>query len=280
MIGSSSTEPPTTTPAVVGVPDFWERLRGAPRRFLGLDYDGTLAPFCEDRMRATPLPGVRELLARLRDASHTTVVVVSGRLADEVADLLAVPGLRIVGSHGFEMRHPDGRSDVAALSGAQARGLSVARERALAAGLGERLETKVASVALHTRGLPAVVARQQEEDVSRLWADLGDDRKDGRGAGGHGLERLRFDGGVELRATGRDKGVALAELLAEQSPETFCVYVGDDTTDEDAFRVLGGRGVGVRVGRREVATAAAGRLEDCAAVKRFLEAWAESPPGE
>lgn len=94
------------------------------------------------------------------------------------------------------------------------------------------------------------------------------------------LECRRFNGGVELRAVGRNKGDALRELLSGQPADSFCVYVGDDETDEDAFRTIADRGIGIKVGDFQAGTAASGYLPDCAAVKTFLEKWLSVVAGE
>jgi trehalose-phosphatase len=87
-----------------------------------------------------------------------------------------------------------------------------------------------------------------------------------------GVLRLdRFDGGLELRAAGRDKGSAVRELLAEAPPGALLIYVGDDETDEAAFREVGPRGIALRVNRRPRPTAAHGTLASCAQVVRWLE---------
>ena len=69
---------------------FFGALRKAARRVLMLDYDGTLAPFHVHRDRAVPYPGVRERLSALIASGTTRVVLVSGRMAREVAQLAGV----------------------------------------------------------------------------------------------------------------------------------------------------------------------------------------------
>ena len=87
------------------------------------------------------------------------------------------------------------------------------------------------------------------------------------------LEYRPFNGGVELRALGRHKGSAILELLADMAPETLPVFLGDDDTDEDAFRAIETRGYGVKVGNVEKATAACGRLDAIEHVPQFLADW-------
>lgn len=258
---------------IVNVPDFWDQMSTASSRFLGLDYDGTLAPFHVDPMQAKPLPGVLDLLRVLVKDKGTTVAIISGRPAAEVSTLLDNLPVIIVGSHGFELWHPsdDGPSVIQPLF-EQKVGLEKAKVIALEKGYGEKLEYKVASTAMHTRGFAVEIASAMEESIFAAWTEI---------ANTHNLECRRFNGGVEIRCAGRHKGDAVLELLRSQSHEVFSVYVGDDDTDEDAFRAIHDMGVGIKVGSISATTSAKGFLKDCDAVKRFLETWTSvtSTPG-
>ena len=109
-----------------------------------------------------------------------------------------------------------------------------------------------------------VTAVAIEEEIATRWAGL---------APQYGLECRRFNGGIEIRCCGWDKGAALTALLNVQPENVFAVYVGDDETDEDAFTVLRGRGIGIKVGDPLWPTAARGFLPDCRAMVDFLRTW-------
>ena len=241
---------------------FWDQLSRAERPFLGLDYDGTLAPFQVDRMAALPSPGAVEVLRAIIEGGRTRVAVISGRLTDEVIILLGDLGVVVVGSHGFERRWPDGRKEQVSLPPAQEEGLAQAERQIRDLGHGNRLERKAASLAVHTRDLPSHEAEAVERRVSALWADAA-----------AGLRCQGFNGGIELRVGDGtiDKGTVLAGLLDEHRPD-LAVYVGDDRTDEDAFRLLALRGgVAIKVGPGP--TAATARLPNCDGVVGFLHKW-------
>lgn len=255
-------------PEVLNLAHFWDMIALRPRKLLALDYDGTLAPFRVGRMEAFPLEGVVFLLEEISRRPDTTVAVVSGRpLADLQRLLLPWQGL-MVGSHGFEKKTPDGQVEVRPLGEDQQAGLreafQAARERV---GSG-RLEVKRSSVAVHTRGLPEREAGRIEAEVGGLWGRIS---RKGR------LRLTGFNRGLELRALGWDKGTALVELLSHEPAETFCVYIGDDLTDEDAFRAVRPVGTGIRVGDPSLPTEAAGFLPDVRAVRDFLQAWSRLP---
>jgi trehalose-phosphatase len=251
---------------IVNIPDFWDRLSASQSRVLALDYDGTLAPYHVDPMKAYPLPGIRGLLSAIAETDDTRLVLISGRPVHEVLTLLGDLEITVIGSHGFEHRSPEGELIVRSPDLDQLNGLEKASALAVQLGFGERLETKIASVAFHTRGLPPLRASEMERSISSEWSAL---------APLHGLECRGFNGGVEIRSIGFNKGDALAALLADRLPGSLNVYIGDDDTDEDAFRMLAelGIGLGIRVGRPATPTAAGGLLPDCEAVKLFLETW-------
>jgi trehalose 6-phosphate phosphatase len=249
---------------VICLPDFWANVRCARTRFLGLDYDGTLAPFHVDPMRARPFPRIRETLKALQETKATTLAVISGRPVVEVLNLLGNLKITFVGSHGFELLRPDGTLTVRHPGPEQQEGLSRAKDLALALKLEGKLEPKVAGIAFHTRGMSDEMASRLEEQIFAAWSRL---------TAEHALECRKFNGGVEVRASGWHKGDALSSLLANQPEGTFAVYVGDDETDEDAFKVLHAHGIGIRVGKPGVRTAARGFLADPQAVLDFLGTW-------
>jgi trehalose-phosphatase len=242
------------------------------RSLLVLDYDGTLAPFHADRMAATPDPALLPALARLATAPRVRLVVLSGRPLAELEQLLALDPLpELWGVHGWEHRLPDGRRDDPPLPASLAAALD-AEQRDLSALGPARLERKVATLALHWRGVEAARARALEERVAPRWRALASTEP--------ALELRGFDGGLELRAAGRDKGRAMRELLVDEPAGTPSCYVGDDDTDEDAFRALASleepaTALGVLVAAEARPTAAGARISP-AAVRLLLERWADA----
>jgi trehalose-phosphatase len=70
----------------------------------------------------------------------------------------------------------------------------------------------------------------------------------------------------------------LRTLLAEARPATAAVYVGDDTTDEDAFAAIAQRGLGILVAGEDRSTSATARLESPSAVLAFVQRWLAVAP--
>lgn len=225
-------------------------LAGRRPLLVASDYDGVLSPLVGDPSAAVPAPGMAEVLARLGAVEGVTVALVSGR---GVADLQATSGFtgpyRWVGSHGAEFDGP--------LTGerAERRDALAARLAPLVAATpGARLEVKPASVAVHVREVPdrtaaAALLAEAEQD-----ADPSLTMKPGKEV-------------LELAVTDADKGSALVRLGRELGVAAT-IYLGDDVTDEDAFRALGPGDVTVKVGPGE--TVAAHRVPDIPGVRALL----------
>jgi len=254
-------------PKIIGLPDFWDVLSRHGNKLLALDYDGTLAPFCVQRMQAYPYPGIPGALERIHRRADTMLAIISGRPLAEVLILAGSFNGIVIGSHGMEKRLSSGDMVIKTVNREQREGLSCIQRAAEEIGLqGLPIELKPASVALHTRGLDPKEAARLEDLAARLWRDI---------SSRHGLEVRRFNGGVEVRATGWNKGDALEELRLGMPSGSACVYIGDNDTDEDAFLKIRSHGYGIRVGDAGRPTAARGFLPDIPAVREFLEAWAD-----
>lgn len=235
-----------------------------------LDYDGTLAPFRVERNQAIPYPGVREAVAAIiRTGSR--VAIVSGRPSAEVIPLLGIkPHPEVWGGHGFERARRGGEVERFPLPEGQAESLDRALSELGNAGLGPRLEAKYGSLAVHWRG-------DEQEEVARIRSLVLPVLECGADAG---LARREFDSGLELRATGRDKGTTVRQLLAEAGEDVVCAYLGDDITDEDAFLALGESGLGVLVRPEPRPSAAAVWIKPPDELLEFLSRWARACRGD
>lgn len=245
---------------------FWERVAQAEHHLIVLDYDGTLAPLQARRDRARPLRGVVTVLDGLSEAAGTTVGVLSGRSVEELFQLLTasqperLQRVLLLGEHGWE--NCFGEEICVHPVPARAGDLLARAERgARQMGFGRLLERKRASIVLHTRSLPPEESRWIGCACRALWSEF---------ACTDALRLDEIDGGLELRAAGRDKGSTMRELLAASPPGTLALYIGDDETDEDAFRAVHGHGFGLRVVREPGSTAADGTLASCREVVRWL----------
>lgn len=220
--------------------DFNGALASVGKGTFLFDYDGTLAPFAVDVAHVQPYPGAVEAVDALMSTRQARVIIVTGRyLTANPPPLPTEKRPEIWGSHGRERLLPDGRYEVAELNGLTLKALTIADGwQVEVEAAGGRCETKPGSLAFHWRGAaPSQVAR------IRGIVETNFHREAFEGL----LEIRNFDGGIELRAPGHDKGSVVRKILAELDPGVPVTYLGDDLTDEDAFRALRGRGLAVLV---------------------------------
>jgi len=254
--------PATDRPALAPViDDLGSRLERADGLLFLSDFDGTLAPIVEDPAAAAPLDGVPESLRELRDADRVAVGLVSGRALADLRERSGVSGVHFAGNHGLELQEPADAADASASAGeggsepeievhptaesaADAIGAVAEDVAARVAEIdGVRVEDKRVTATVHYRGVDAdavpAVERAVREAVDDADAKL-------RITSGKKIFEIRPD--VDW-----DKGAAvewLRDRLVPEGENWLAVYVGDDVTDEDAFRELDD-GVGIAVGREE-----------------------------
>lgn len=227
------------------------------RHALFLDLDGTLAPIVARPSDVGPDPRRTGILKGLVERMDGRVAILSGRTLAEVDHIAGAAVRPVAAVHGLDRRRPDGGLDPLPPHPALPRALDAFRALAQRdAGL--IVEEKGLSAALHYRQAP-----DEAERVQALAEDL---------AAQTGLKLQPGHMVVELRTPGPDKGDSLRDFMdvapfAGATP----IFVGDDLTDEPAFRAArdcGGFGVLVGPPRNSAATH---RLEDVSAVLDWLE---------
>lgn len=247
-----------------------ERVESSPQSLLMLDYDGTLAPFAEQRETAIPYKDIPQILSAIM-ATRTRVLVVSGRPASDVTRLLGLnPAPEIWGAHGLERVRPDGSRVTGRVDRRSKLAIEQAVEWAKQQGLESQLERKPGGIALHWRGL---APRKVEEMFQSTMLSLLPLTRTSR------LSLSEFDGGLELRVANCNKGHVVNEILNEMG-DVPAAYLGDDRTDEDAFRALQGRGLTVLVRPQLRPTAAELWLRPPDELLLFLNDWLRASQGK
>ena len=252
----------------VEVEQFMNAVAQSPVCALLLDYDGILAPFCLNRQQALPYPGMTALLQEIIVNGRTRLVIITGRNAREVIPLLAVhPSPEIWGCHGLERLRPDGTCEAPRVEEPVLHALADADRWLRYQGLHDRAEFKTAAVAIHWRGLDEATAAEIRGQVLLGWIPIAQSTP---------MELLEFDGGIEMRMPGRDKGDAVRTILDEVGPEVPVAYLGDDLTDERAFLALGTLGLSVLVRPEWRKTAAALWIRPPEGLREFLARWLQA----
>ena len=204
-----------------------------------LDYDGTLAPFHTQRHRAYPYPGIVALLEGINQYGSSRVVLITGRPIAELQSLIApLCGIEIYGSYGLEHLLANGTYSQIPIAPEIAALLSNAQSRLAVSGLGHGIEVKPGGIAIHWRGLPATVIDRIQDYAQTILAQY---------AKLPGLILFEFDGGLELRVAHPNKEDTVGSILEGSASKIPVAYMGDDLTDEGAFRMLRSRGLTVLI---------------------------------
>lgn len=211
---------------------------------LFVDLDGVLADFRARPSQVEPDAARTSLLLDACESLSGRVAVISGRPIREIDYILEGSCLSVAGLHGLERRTACGEHHTQEAHPAIANAGDVF-EAFAAAHSGLFVEAKGQCVALHFRGAPEAQAAVFE--LAQRLADA---------------TGLHFQPGsmvAELQTPGAHKGTAVVSFLREAPFRGMTpVYIGDDLTDEDAFRAVAAReGLGVLVGppRRSAARA-------------------------
>lgn len=231
-----------------------------------LDFDGTLAEFHADPAAPELTPERFDLLSAISRHPGMSLGIVSGRRLDDLRARTRLPNhVYHAGLHGLEIEvdghrntHPDLASAIKKMDG-----LAVSLQRLLLEFPEVYIEDKGASVAVHTRRMPKesyerVFARADILAVPWIAEEL--------------VRRLEGNAVVEyLPNIDGHKGEAtkwiVADVEAKFAKPAWVTYLGDDITDEDAFRAIE-RGIGVLIGLRP--TSATHKLDGIPDVDRFL----------
>lgn len=243
-----------------------EVLARAPL-LLFLDVDGTLAPIASRPEEAVVPAETKRAVTAVAALDDTRVALVSGRSASDARRMVAATHVWAVGNHGSEAVGPDGEEIVddrvapyEAVLAQAARRL----EALLRPVPGVIVEDKRWSLSVHYRLADPAIVPGVQATVTRVAVELGLTVHEGKKV-------------FEVRApVSVDKGTAIISLVERLGDDGATIaFVGDDRTDEDAFRAMRERypdGVTVRVVHgQDVPTLARYTLEDTNEVRAFLE---------
>ena len=239
-----------------------EIARRGDRLAVFLDYDGTLTPIVSHPEAAWLSESMRETLRSL--VGRVPVAILSGRDLDDVRGRVHVDGIVYAGSHGFDIMGAGGlRREL----GGEYLPVLDAAETELREALdeipGAQLERKHFSVAAHYRNV-------NENEASKVALAV-----DAVAAKHRELRRINGKKVYELLPDiDWNKGKAvlwLLETLELERGSALPIFIGDDRTDEEAFRALEKRGVGILVSEQPQVTAASYSLNNPEEVERFLQ---------
>ncbi|TVU51325.1 hypothetical protein EJB05_02743 [Eragrostis curvula] len=259
-----------------------------------LDYDGTLSPIVNDPETAYMSNEMREMVRRAANLFDTAIV--SGRSRRKVTNFVKLEELSYAGSHGMDIMVSRKKTASTSTGGSEIEAdepclyqpaadylplmqkIKRALEVAIIAIEGAAVEDNVFSISVHYRNVQKKLHDKVKKKVKRV---LKSDKE---------FVGLRMTTGkmvFEVRPPIEwNKGNAVVFLLEslklDKPEEVFPIYIGDDRTDEDAFKVLRerGSGVGILVSEENKKTLAYYTLRSPEEVREFLELLVTWKPGE
>ncbi|KAL0917515.1 hypothetical protein M5K25_012581 [Dendrobium thyrsiflorum] len=240
-----------------------------------LDYDGTLSPIVDDPDSAFMSDSMRAAVKSI--AKYFPTAIVTGRCRDKVFSFVQLAELYYAGSHGMDIKGP---TKWPKYTNAQAKAVLCQPASAFLPMINEAYNVLVEK----TKVFPGAKVENNRFCLSvhfrcvdeKIWNGLAEEVRSVLTA----FPDLKLTQGrkvLEIRPTIEwDKGKALEFLLQElgfaDSNDVLPVYIGDDRTDEDAFKVLRdrGQGFGILVSKFPKETCATYSLKEPSEVKEFL----------
>jgi len=216
---------------------FSSEARDASHIVLLSDYDGTLTPIVGRPDEAILSPVVREKLVALAQKPTFSVGIISGRSLSEVKALVGVEGIYYAGNHGLEIEGPGIKFINPAAQAAQAtiKDLAQCSSAKLGSIEGVIVEDKGLSLSIHYR----LVKKSEEKVVAGIFRQITSPwLHDGKIRVTSGKKVWEIRPPIDWH-----KGKAVETIIREMkavlgTEQWLAIYLGDDTTDEDAFRVI------------------------------------------
>ncbi|CAK9186442.1 unnamed protein product [Ilex paraguariensis] len=240
-----------------------------------LDYDGTLSPIVEDPDRAFMSKEMRETVRDV--AKYFPTAVVSGRCRDKVYSFIGLSELYYAGSHGMDIKGPTTGHKYK--KGNQSVLCQPAREFL------PMINEVYKALLEETKSIPGATVENNKFCISVHFRCVDEKKWDALAEQVRSVlkdyPKLRLTQGrkvLEVRPTIKwDKGKALEFLLKSlgyaNSSNVFPIFIGDDRTDEDGFKVLRkrGQGIGILVSKVPKETNASYSLQEPSEVMYFLQ---------
>ena len=215
--------------------------------FLFLDCDGTLTPIVDIPDKAIISGETKRLLYSLSQKKNCRIAIISGRGLADIKKKVGLKNIIYSGNHGFQIEGPKIKYEMAVPLGYKKilERIKIQLKEKLSGIKGVFVEDKKLSLALHFR----LADRQQVTIVKTVFHES--------------VILYLVRNKIKIRPGKKilevippvhwDKGKIVLWLLARQealsrSEKIIPIYIGDDTTDEDAFKALKNRGLTVFVG--------------------------------
>jgi trehalose 6-phosphate synthase/phosphatase len=216
----------------------------AVKRCILLDYDGTLAPYQKIPALATPSEELIQLLKQFTNDTSNEIVIISGRDSQTLDKWLGHLPLTLVAEHGaiLKYKNEDWKEQISITTEwkEQIRPLMQLFVDRCARSF---IEEKKTTLAWHYRNTHPELGFSRSRELRNSLLQLITNTS---------LQVIDGNKVLEVRMVGVDKGATATTILNNINPD-FILCIGDDTTDEDMFRLLRGSGYTIKIGRGNTA---------------------------
>jgi trehalose 6-phosphate synthase/phosphatase len=224
--------------------DMTAAFQTARKRCILLDYDGTLAPYQKIPSMAAPSEELLQLLKSLTDDPENHLIIISGRDSTTLEDWLGHLPLHMVAEHGAMIRYKEGDwRDQVAMNTEWKDQIRPLMQIFVDRCAGSFIEEKKSTLAWHYRNTSPDLGFSRSRELRNSLMQLVTNTN---------LQVVDGNKVLEVRIVGVDKGTSSLKIVSKLQPD-FVLCMGDDTTDEDMFRILRDKGYTIKIGRGNTA---------------------------
>lgn len=231
----------------------------AEKKLLLLDYDGTLIPFADEPMKATPDEALMSLLGYLIEIENCTVIIISGRNYETLNDWFSdLDKIELIAEHGTWFREQNEWKRPEKIDDSWKDEIHAIMQDFVDKTPGSFIEEKHFSLVWHYRKTDVWIGDLRAQELMNSLILLCTKQN---------LEIMDGNKVVEVKPSLVNKGFAVARWL-EREEYDFILAIGDDRTDEDLFNMLPDHAYSIKVGDKE--TLAKYRISSYREVRKLL----------
>jgi trehalose 6-phosphate synthase/phosphatase len=220
------------------------RYAEAEKRFLLIDYDGTLVPLARTPAEAVPDDHLKEFLSSMSSDPDSHVAIISGRDAATLEKWFGHLPLTLVAEHGASIKMKNEPwQQLVAVSDQWKDQIRRIMQIFVTRCVGSFIEEKPNTLAWHYRNTQVDLGFTRSRELINNLSQLIQNTS---------LQVIDGSKVVEVRMAGFDKGTITLRILNESQPD-FILCIGDDTTDEDMFKALNDDAFTIKIGARGTA---------------------------
>ena len=233
-----------------------KKLKSNENILLFLDYDGTLSHFKKDPNKAYPVKGIKKIIKKISELDFITITIISGRGLEDLKNKMSLNSINYAGLHGLEMQDYNPKN------------LNQNKIKHYINIIKKQYKNEIKSNQLFLEDKKFVLSihyRNNFQDINNLKSSIHNlvDKKQFEVMNGRKI--------IEIKPKGWNKGKAVQMIRKKsfKNKNPLEIYIGDDTTDEDAFSVINGFSIYVK-NENKMSEKAAFYLNDPDEVYMFL----------